>query len=419
MNRLLATLIWVFCSSCVITPIYAWSAAELATLTLKDAIEKTLLHNPQLHQFHFTRQGLLAQRENSALAPEFHVAMELENFAGSGETADFNRAEIAVALSSVIELGGKQGSRVALADARLSQFEQEKQLQTLDLLGDLTRSFIQLLSTQEELRLAGEAVALSEALFSAVQKRAQRGASSDAETMRAKAMLSQSNMQRESVQYKLERRKVSLARFWGETEFGFSSLSGDLFAFGQSYPFAVLYEKVKQSPALSLLASELRLKDAQVRLAQSQNRADLSWRFGLRHFEDSGDTGITIGLAVPLFAGSRNRGSVSSALAERDSVVYQQADRLLLLHDQLFSAYSLRQQFIEAYLQLKQQVIPDLEKALSITREAFDRGRLKYQDWIAAQQELLNTKQRLIEAATAALLNQAAIEQLTAEPLTR
>ena len=55
---------------------------------------------------------------------------------------------------------------------------------------------------------------------------------------------------------------------------------------------------------------------------------------------------------------------------------------------------------------------------MDITRDAYDKGRLKYQDWIAAQQELLDAKQQRIETASAALLNQAVIEQLTATALT-
>jgi len=55
---------------------------------------------------------------------------------------------------------------------------------------------------------------------------------------------------------------------------------------------------------------------------------------------------------------------------------------------------------------------------LVLTQDAYEKGRYRYQDWIAAQEELLTAKQQLIEAATAAQLSQALIEQLTAEPLT-
>ncbi len=404
--------------SCALISPFCYSANAPRSLTLQAAIERTLQQNPQLHQFEFARQRLMSEREISDLKPAYQLGVELENFAGSGEAASFDNAELTVALSSVIELGGKRQSRVAVADARLDAFELERQAQTLDVLGELTSSFVQLLATQQELKLAAEAVALSSSLYSTVQTRARSGAASDAEVMRARAMLTQSNIQQEGLQRHLERQKIALARFWGSTTVEFSNVEGDLFAFNQSQPFSALYEAVQQSPTIMVFASERRLKDAEVRLAQTQNRADLGWQFGVRRFEATGDTGLTLGFSMPLFTESRNRGAVKSALAERNALEYRRSDRLLALHDRLYSAYSQREQFIAAHRQLKQSVIPDLEKAQTITREAYDRGRLKYQDWITAQQELLNAKQRLIETATAALLNQAVIEQLTAQPLT-
>lgn len=406
------------CYCCVIGPLYANTPITSRPLTLDKAIEKTLAGNPQLHQFAFTQQRLLANKETSALSPGYSLGVDIENVVGTGEVSGFDRAETTVALSSVIELGGKRRSRIAVSNAQLNQLELEKQAHTLDVLGDLTSTFIQLLSIQRELALANEAVTLSEALFKTVQKRAQRGAASDAEVMRAKAMHTQTKIQQNNLHRKWDRQKVSLVRFWGESNVEFNSVKGDLFSFGESQNFSSLYEKVQHSPTLNVLASEQRLKEAEIRLAQSQNRANLHWQFGVRRFQDSGDTGIAVGFSMPLFSEGRNRHSITAAKAERNIINNQRTDRLLTLHDHLFTAYSQRLQFIEAHELLNQQVIPDLEKALKITREAYLRGRLKYQDWITAQQELLSAKHQLIETATAALLNQAIIEQLTAEPLT-
>lgn len=160
----------------------------------------------------------------------------------------------------------------ASLDRRLDRFELERQAQTLDVLGEVTRAFIQLLSTQEEFKLSSEAVALSKGLYKTVQERAKRGAASDAEVMRAKAMFTQSQIRQKSISQKLERQKVSLARYWGTT-LSYSELKGNLFAFGSPLNFADLYNKVKTSPAITVFASEMRLKEAEVRLAQTQNQA--------------------------------------------------------------------------------------------------------------------------------------------------
>ena len=96
---------------------------------------------------------------------------------------------------------------------------------------------------------------------------------------------------------------------------------------------------------------------------------------------------------------------------------YQQADAQLKLHNRLFAAFSQREENKAAVEQFSTQVLPALEQALLLTRQAYENGRYRYQDWIAAQEELLTAKQQHIEAATAAQLNQTLIEQLIAEPL--
>jgi len=406
----------VILSCCVVLPFHI--QAEPQILTLDKAIQRTLAQNPQLHQFTMVRQGILAQRETGELSPGFTLGLDIENAAGSGTMKGMDAAEVTLSLSSVIEMGDKLMSRISVVDASLDVFELTRQAQTLDVLGELTSAFIRSLTTQEQLNLSAEALTLSEALYKKVSERAQRGAASDAEVMRARAMVTQSRILRSNILKKLERQKITLSRYWGETQPVFSNLQGDLFALGQEKSYQALYEKVKQSPAIDVFASERRLKEAELRLAKSQNSGDLGWQFGVRRFEETADNALTLGVSIPLFSQSRNTGEVKRVLAERNAVAFKRIDALLNLHEQLYKAYSLRQQNIASYEQLTKHVIPDLKQALSLTQLAYDRGRLKYQDWVAAQQELLSAKQQMIESASNALLNQAIIEQLTAEPLT-
>jgi len=387
-------------------------------MTLSSAIKLTLQQNPQLHQFEFSRLRLGAESEISALKPAYQLGMDLENVAGTGEAKGTDSAEWTVSLSSTIELGDKQQSRIFASDAGLEKLEFEQQAQTLDVLGEMTRSFIQLLSTQHEQILADEAISLSKTLFMTVQKRAQQGAVSDAEVMRARANHVQSQIKKQVLQRRMQREKVSLARFWGTVDPGFIEAVGNLYYFGKSKTFQSLYSEVKHSPAINVLASESRLKEAEIKLAKSQNSTDLEWQVGFRRFESSGDTGLTLGLSIPLFSQSRNSGAVSAAMADRDAIELRRTENLLLLHEQLFTAYSQRQQFVDIHKQLNQQVIPELEKALKLTHKAYEHGRLTYQDWASAQQELLDARRQQIDAAKNALLNQSVIEQLTAVSLT-
>ncbi len=387
------------------------------TLTLKKALALTLTHNPQLYQYRFSSDALNAQRQTSALRPALALELEVENFAGSGSNQGFDSAETTLALSSVVELGGKRQARLSYTDARINQVEWEQQAATLDVLGELTEVYIEGLATQANVRLAEESLTLSQSLLKTVKARSARGATPEAEVMRAKAAFVRAEIRLAALQEQFERKKVLLSRFWGETIASFYTLEGSLFTFGATQSFDQLYARVQTSPALQVLASEARIQDAEVTLARASGRGNLSWRAGIKRFEETGDSAFTTGLSIPLFSGKRSSSEVKAALANRNSVDYAQQDLLLQLHARLFEAYSLRKQSISAVNKIQNVAIPALETALKLTNTAYENGRYRYLDLIAAQEELLASKQALIDAATTALVSQALIEKLTNESL--
>lgn len=412
-KRTCVLLTFILCSTTTV------AAAENAgaTLTLKGALASTLAQNPQLYQYRFTTETLKAEKQSSALRPAIALELEVENFAGSGSNQGLDSAETTLALSSVIELGGKRQARLSYADARINQMEWEQQAATLDVLGVLTEVYIEGLATQANIQLAEESLALSQSLLKTVKTRSARGATPEAEVMRAHAALTRAEIRLAALQEQFERQKVQLVRFWGETTANFATLEGSIYNFGATGSFDQLYARVQTSPFIQVLASEARIRDAQVTLARANGRSDLSWRVGIKRFEETGDSAFTAGLSIPLFSGKRSNSDVKAALANRNAVDYAQKDRLLQLHARLFEAWSLRKQSITAANLTQKVAIPALEKALRLTTEGFENGRYRYLDLIAAQEELLASKQALIDAATTALVSQALIEKLTSEAL--
>ena len=386
-------------------------------LTLSEALSRAMAQNPGLQVFDFRLQGLEGRRVTAGQNPALEADLEVENFLGSDNLRGVDGAEYTLSLSSVLELGGKRQARVSVVDSQYGRVEAERRAETLDLLGQATQRFVATLALQEKLQLAAEAVALAEATHEIVTRRADRGAAPQAEVMRAKAALTRSRIEQSRALSEYESRKIALASLWGDTRLDFQSLEGDLFQFGSSDSFEILYQRVSESPAIQIYASERRVREAEVQLSRSQSESDIRWQVGIRRFEETDDTALTAGLSVPLFSGRRNRGEVQAALAARDEVQYRREDTLLRLHSRLFEAYRQRQQNIEAVEQIRGQMLPDLSDALSQTREAYQKGRYSYVEWTAAQRELLSARQALVDAATMALLNQALIEQLTAQPL--
>lgn len=392
------------------------SAAE-ESLTLAEATQRTLANNPKLQVFRPRFQALEGQRQTAELKPAFELGLEAENLAGSGDFSGVDRAELTLSLSSVIELGDKRGSRVALADSHYGLAQAEREAKALDLLGLVTQGFIATLSLQEKLEVAQEATQLAEQSYRLVSARVQHGAVPEAERLRAQVVLKQAKMQQDALTAELASRKFALASLWKADQADFNRVSGNLFQFEEPTSFDTLYQQVAASPAIQVFASEARVRDAEVALARSQSTRNVQWSLGVRRFEDTSDSALTAGISVPLFSGRRNRGEVQSALAEQEMVQYRREAELLAIRARLFEAWQTYQQSAAAARQIRTEVLPALKKALDQTRQAYERGRYSYIDWVAAQRELLDARMAAIDAATTALLNQALIEQLTAEPL--
>lgn len=391
--------------------------ADMSTLTLVDAVARSLKQNPSLEVFSMRLQGLDGQRLAADQNPALELGFEAENVLGSGNYRNLDGAEYTLSLSSVIELGDKRTARNQAVSGRYGLVDAERRAEALSLIGDITRTFISTLALQEKQRLAKEAVNLAKDTLDIVTQRAERGATPQAEVLRARAQMKEISLDQERLQAALDSSLMAMAALLGMESTDFNRLSGDLFAFTAPANFSALFERASNSPDIQVFASEQRMRDAELALVRSQSRSDLRWQIGARYFEESGDSALVAGVSVPLFSDSRNQGRIQAAQAAREAVSLRRDGALLKLRARLYEAYQLHVQAVDAATTMQSEVIPDLERALGLTRDAYEQGRYSYIEWQSAQRDLLTGQRNLVDAATRALLNQALIEQLTGESL--
>tara|TARA_R110001599_G_scaffold353749_1_gene596313 strand:+ start:2565 stop:3842 length:1278 start_codon:yes stop_codon:yes gene_type:complete len=397
----------------------SFAQAEVAynSLTLNTALKRTIEQNPSLKVFEFRNAALNGQMEMAGLNPAYELGIDAENFLGSDELRGLEGVELSVSLSSVLEMGDKRAARQGIVSNSRFVLDAQRQVESLALLGEVTRRYVDVLATQEQVSLAQEANELAAETLAIVRKRAKAGATPDAEVKRALAAAAQAQLTLQSSQQQLDYLKVSLAALWGDEKPNFSSVEGDLYHFGTDVDFKTLFAKMENNPAIEIYAAEERLRDADMRLAKTQSKADISWSLGVRRFQASDDAALVAGFSMPLFSSRRNSGAVSTALAQRNEITVQKEVALLDMHTQLFRAFHNRRQAILAAKELQRTIIPALSEALKETQVAYQRGRYGYLEYVSARQELLNARRTLIESASSALTYAAEIEQLTAEPL--
>jgi cobalt-zinc-cadmium efflux system outer membrane protein len=204
---------------------------------------------------------------------------------------------------------------------------------------------------------------------------------------------------------------------WGDTEAPFDRVSADLFALPPNEGYEELLARLRSSPEFARFATEERLRDAELRVAEAHARTDVTWRAGVRLLHDTNDEAFVFGVTLPLYAARRARSESAVARAEREQTLAEREAHRVRAEAQLFELFQeLRHAITEAEV-LRTSVVPEMEAALEATRTAYERGRYSYLEWVDVQRELVEVQRALIDASANAHLYRTEIERLTGEPL--
>lgn len=393
-------------------PAYA-NDVSIKTITLKDAIKRTLGNSPQLAVFRFKSNVLKGEAQTASLTPGYSLDFELEDILGTGELSGFKEAEATLTLSSVIELGNKVQARLSVVNAQKGELQAQQRAKTLDVLGEVNRRYIAVLTEQENLKLAKKALELAQYAYQAVAKRVEAGASPLLEKHRADAALAQARMDVLLVQKRIEQAKNQLAFMWGETAPGFQQVSGSLFKFKETIPRDRLLNSASSSPYLHIFAEQTRVGNARLRLAQANNQVDVSWTAGIRRMQGVDETALVTGISVPLFQKDRNLGHYNAQKARLDEIEQQRLAARQALISQLSSILYAREQALVEVQTIQQFIIPPLDEALTLVEQAYEDGRFSYLEWTSTRKDLLDKHYALIQAASRIHLRTADIESLT------
>ena len=386
-------------------------------LSLQRAVANALAKNPELQTSTYALRAADARTTQAGLGPNPELSVQLEDFAGTGRVRDFDAAQVTFALSQVIELGSKRERRVDAAQKAQGLLAVEVQARQLDVLAEVTRRFIHVAADQQQIALTHRATELAGKTVAEVEKRIKAAKSPEVELHRARIALTRAQIEEEHAEHELLASRRKLAAMWGDTEARFAPVSADLYALPTLGDFDALQTRLASNPDFTRFASEERLRDAEVRLAQSRRAPNIQVGAGIRRLQATQDEAFVLSLSIPLMIRDRNQGGIAEAEARRNSVSAEKQAAFIRAQAQLFELYQeLRHSITQAKL-LSGDVLPRMEQVLKGTEYAYQRGRYSYLEWVDAQRDLLDTRRSLIEAAANAHRYLAEIERLTGEPL--
>lgn len=386
-------------------------------LTLDAAIERVSRTHPDLRLLPLQQQAARARYDAAGLAPPLVFGVDLENALGSGDSRGIDALETTVSLAGVLERGGKLDARRAVAQANLDALAPQREIIRLDMMAEAARRYLAITVASGRQRIALDDIEQRQRAVDAARGRLTAGASPASTLMTAQAALAQAELDRDRALQEGRAARLSLAALWNAREVDFDVASGDPLQLPALQEFSQLADLLERTPELALIAGEQRVRQAQLQLASSQLRGDVSWQLGVRNERARRDSSLVGGFSVPLGNARRADPEIRAARSELEMSAVERQARALQLHATLAEAHG---RYANARLEvtrMERDVLPQLRRAEKAAETAWRAGAISYLEWAQLQAMRIQARQRQLDAAVSAQSALIEIQRLTGQPL--
>lgn len=385
-------------------------------ITLEKALNLSLMQNPELAVYSLEIRAREAESLQMALLPNPEIAIETENFAGSGVYGGLDATETTVSLGQLIELAGKREKRTKFAalesDLAVWDFEAVK----LDVYTSVVTRYTQVLALQEKVKLDSELLNISKQLSETVARRVEAGGLSPAETARANVIVSNAEISLQNTKRQLIAARRQLASTWNGKAL-FTEAQGTLETKLTVPPKEMLIEKMAQSPELARWTTEMHKRQSLLDLTKARAVPDPEISIAYRRINESKDNAFMAGISIPLPVFDRNQGRIQQAQIRINQGEWEKETARNNLNTKIESLYPIAEALANEITVLKQKSIPLAENAFSIISDSYQRGKFQLIDVLDAQRTLFETRRRLVESMADYKMTITELERLIGQDL--
>ncbi|MDF9440524.1 MAG: cation transporter [Lysobacteraceae bacterium SCN 69-123] len=396
---------------------FAQVSSPPVPLTLDEAVSRVARTHPDLRLPVLQRAAAEARYEGAGFKPPLVFGVDVENALGTGANRGFDASEVTVSLAGVLERGGKLDARRALAQANIDAIAPQREITRLDLMAEVARRYLAVTAARGQRRIAMDDIEQRRRAVAAARVRMLAGASPASTLMTAQAALAQAELDRDRAEQAERAARMALAALWNAREADFTEVSGEPLQLPALEDFQQLATLLSDTPELAVIAGEARVREAQLQLARSELRGNLSWQLGVRNSRASGDNGLVGGFSMPLGTARRAGPEIRAAETELAMSAVQRESRALQLYSTLAEAHGRYGTARLEVARMGSDVLPQLQRAEKAAETAWRAGAISYMEWGQLQAMRIEARQRQLDAALAAQTALIEIQRLTGQPL--
>jgi outer membrane protein, heavy metal efflux system len=391
-------------------------ASETKELTLEQAITLAVEKSPELATYSWEMRARDGKVTQTGTFPNPELEFSIENFWGNKDLRSFDGAEYTLAITQLIELGGKRSKRADVAGIEHALAKWDYEVKKRDLLNEVTKAFVDVIAEQERLKVTDELYRLAEQSLNTVAARVQAGKVSPIEETRASAELSKAQIELERAKRSLDAARKRLSAALGSPVPVFEKAVGQLDLDPDIPSSEQLVQNINTNPDVARWTAELGQRRTALNLERANRIPDPSVSIGVRRLRETETNAFVAGISFPLPLFNRNSGAVSEAESRLSKAEEEQKAALLKTHSALAEAYlALSSAFVEATA-LKTSILPGIQSVFDAVQEGYRYGKFGYLDLLDAQRSLSESKRQYIESLAAYRKAYADVERLTGRP---
>lgn len=370
-------------------------AASAAPLTLAEAVELAVQFSPQM----VANQRELEASEGSVIQAGARPNPELQALI---EDTRRESRTTTVQLNQPIELGGKRGARISVAEFGHAQTALDVDSRRLQVRAEVADAFFTAAIAQERVRLAQASWDLTQGATVAVSKRVIAGKVSPVEETRAKVAQASVRVELQQAQGELRAARQRLAALLGPAAPRVQTLAWEPGAHSGGVPSSHAADTpqptLTEVPALRQARLEVDRRRAMVDLERARGIPDVTLTLGAKRDQQVGRNQTVIGLAIPIPVLDSNRGNLLQALRLYDKAEADlQATQIRVETE--WVQLSERQRSAHAEVEvLRDEVLPGAQSAWQAAVTGFDLGKFSYLETLDAQRTLFQARAQYLRA---------------------
>ena len=397
-------------------------------LTLRSAIALVQQSNPSLSAASREQEATEGAIAQAGAWPNPVLGAQLEDLRRDNRTTT-------VQLSQPIELGGKRAARVTAAERARDQAASALAARRSELRASTVTLFFEVLTAQERLRLAQDAVGLAQAATRAAANRVAAGKVSPLEETRSRVAEAGVRVELLQAEGTLRSARQQLAALWGNPNPRFTQVDGAVDQLPVAAPAQDVERRLFAAPVLQQARLEVERREALSSLEQAKRIPDITVSLGAKRVPASTDDAsasrrnqVVVGLSVPLPIFDTNRGNVAEALSREEKARDDLAAAELQLGADVAQATERLRSARATAETLQRDALPGAETAYKAATKGFELGKFSFLEALDAQRTLFQVRNQYLLALAGAhraageldrLLGTGGEETLHATPVAR